>query len=70
MLDTSRVNSGTVRHLQEMEQGVTNLTSQVWNLLGETRCGFTFTDLEKYFAAAVCFFEAHSPPRFLSWVGK
>ncbi len=33
MLDTSRVNSGTVRHLQEMEQGVANLTSQVWKLL-------------------------------------
>ncbi len=33
MLDTSRVNSGTVRHLQEMKQGVANLTSQVWKLL-------------------------------------
>ncbi len=43
MLDTSRVNSGTVRHLQEMEQGVANLTSQVWKLLVESGCGFTFT---------------------------
>jgi hypothetical protein len=29
MLDTSRVNSVTVRHLQELEQGVSSLTTQV-----------------------------------------
>ncbi len=43
MLDMSRVNSGTVRHLQEMEQGSANLTSQVWKLLFFIEREITFT---------------------------